>query len=192
MREPLRQGVPAARPGRYRRRDIERDGVEPLQPHQLRLPRACRWRTHHTIDTLQALKKRGVKLSIDDFGTGYSSFSYLGRFPVDELKVDRSFIAKLGRNYEDTTLISVVVILGQSLGLKVVAEGVEKDYQLRPLRELGCDRAQWYYFSKPLPSHEMSAKLGLWRVAVVLDRAYLRAYHHGPRLDGGGDQVGWG
>ena len=83
---------------------------------------------------------------------------------MDELKVDRSFVAKLGRNYEDTTLISVMVIPAYSLGLKVVAEGVEKYYQLRPLRELGCVQEQGYYLSKPLPSHAMSAKL---RLSVV-------------------------
>lgn len=97
---------------------------------------------------------------------------------MDELKVDRSFVAKLGRNYEDTTLISLMVIPAYSLGLKVVAEGVEKYYQLRPLRELGCVQEQGYYLSKPLPSHAMSAKLRLWRVAVVLNRAYLQTHHH--------------
>ena len=117
--------------------------------------------TQHTIDTLQALKELGVQLSIDDFGTGYSSLSYLNRFPVDSLKIDKTFVAKLGRNYEDTALVSLTVNLSHVFGLKVVAEGVENDYQLRQLRELGCDYAQGYYFSKPLPSQEMSAKLGL-------------------------------
>jgi diguanylate cyclase (GGDEF)-like protein/PAS domain S-box-containing protein len=117
--------------------------------------------TQHTIDTLQALKELGVQLSIDDFGTGYSSLSYLNRFPVDILKIDRTFVAKLGSTYEDTALVSLTVNLSHIFDLKVVAEGVEKDYQLRQLRKLGCDQAQGYYFSKPLPSYEMSAKLGL-------------------------------
>ncbi len=117
--------------------------------------------TQHTIDTLQALKELGVKLSIDDFGTGYSSLSYLKRFPVDSLKIDKTFVAKLGRDYEDTALVSLTVNLSHIFGLKVVAEGVENDYQLQQLRELGCDQVQGYYFSKPLPSQEMSAKLGL-------------------------------
>ncbi|MCA1716965.1 MAG: EAL domain-containing protein [Actinobacteria bacterium] len=117
--------------------------------------------TQHTIDTLQALKELGVQLSIDDFGTGYSSLSYLNRFPVDSLKIDKTFVAKLGRNYEDTALVSLTVNLSHIFGLKVVAEGVENDYQLRQLRKLGCDQAQGNYFSKPLPSPEMSAKLGL-------------------------------
>ena len=117
--------------------------------------------TQHTIDTLQALKELGVQLSIDDFGTGYSSLSYLNRFPVDDLKIDKTFVAKLGKNYEDTALVSLTVNLSHSFGLKVVAEGVENGYQLRELRKLGCDQAQGYYFSKPLPSQEVSAKLGL-------------------------------
>jgi EAL domain-containing protein (putative c-di-GMP-specific phosphodiesterase class I) len=114
--------------------------------------------TQHTIDTLQALKELGVQLSIDDFGTGYSSLRYLGHFPVDDLKIDKTFIAKLGRNYQDTAFISLAVNYSHLFGLIVVAEGVENDYQLRELRKLGCDQAQGNYFSKPLPSQEMSAK----------------------------------
>jgi EAL domain-containing protein (putative c-di-GMP-specific phosphodiesterase class I) len=116
--------------------------------------------TQHTIDTLQALKELGVQLSIDDFGTGYSSLSYLNRFPVDILKIDKTFVAKLGKNYEDTALVSLTVNLSHIFGLNVVAEGVENDYQLQQLRELGCDQAQGYYFSKPLSSQEIWAELG--------------------------------
>jgi EAL domain-containing protein (putative c-di-GMP-specific phosphodiesterase class I) len=116
--------------------------------------------TQHTIDTLQALKELGVQLSIDDFGTGYSSLSYLNRFPVDILKIDKTFVAKLGKNYEDTALVSLTVNLSHIFGLNVVAEGVENDYQLQQLRELGCDQAQGYCFSKPLSSQEIWAELG--------------------------------
>ena len=80
---------------------------------------------------------------------------------MDDLKVDKTFVAKLGKNHEDTALVSLTVNYSHLVGLKVVAEGVENDYELRQLRKLGCDQAQGYYFSKPLPSREMSAKLGL-------------------------------
>lgn len=76
------------------------------------------------------------------------------------MKIDKTFIAKLGINYQDTAIISLTVNFSHIVGLKVVAEGVEDDHQLRQLVELGCDQAQGYYFSKPLPSQEMSAKLG--------------------------------
>ena len=117
--------------------------------------------TQHHINTLQALKELGVQLSIDDFGTGYSSLSYLNRFSVDILKIDKTFVAKLGKNYEDTALVSLTINLSHVFGLNVVAEGVENYYQLQQSRELGCDQAQGYYFSRPLPSQEMSVKLEL-------------------------------
>ena len=104
-----------------------------------------------TIVTLRELKALGVELSIDDFGTGYSSLSYLKRFPVDYLKIDRSFVEELKEDAEDTMLVSGIIRLAHTLGTRVVAEGVESAEQLQRLQELGCDLAQGYYFSKPLP-----------------------------------------
>jgi diguanylate cyclase (GGDEF)-like protein/PAS domain S-box-containing protein len=102
--------------------------------------------------SLRALRSLGIHLSVDDFGTGYSSLTYLKRFPVEAIKVDRSFVAGLGLEADDTSIVDAVVRLGHSLGLTVVAEGVETPLQLNRLRELGCDRAQGYLFGRPRPA----------------------------------------
>jgi diguanylate cyclase len=99
-----------------------------------------------------ALRALGVRLSIDDFGTGYSSLGYLRRFPVDTVKVDRSFVDGLGTESEDSAIVAAVVSLGHALGLTVVAEGVETEEQAKYLQLLNCDLLQGYYFSKPLPA----------------------------------------
>jgi diguanylate cyclase (GGDEF)-like protein/PAS domain S-box-containing protein len=103
------------------------------------------------VATTIALRDLGVRVSIDDFGTGYSSLSHLKRFPIDALKVDQSFVHGLGRNNEDTLIVSAVVGLGKSLGLDVVAEGVETPEQVVALTEMGCATGQGYYFDEPLP-----------------------------------------
>ncbi|MEO8278352.1 MAG: EAL domain-containing protein [Ideonella sp.] len=97
------------------------------------------------------LKALGVTLSIDDFGTGYSSLSYLKTFPLDELKIDRSFVKDLPGQLADKAIVSTIVKLGQSLGMSVTAEGVETEGQLNCLRQIGCDTFQGFLFSKPLP-----------------------------------------
>ncbi len=102
-----------------------------------------------SVAAMRALKSLGVRLSIDDFGTGYSSLGYLKRFPVDSVKVDRSFVDGLGIDGEDSAIVAAVVSLGHALGLSVVAEGVETSCQLQALLALGCDRAQGYWFSGP-------------------------------------------
>ncbi|WP_418316902.1 putative bifunctional diguanylate cyclase/phosphodiesterase [Piscinibacter sakaiensis] len=101
---------------------------------------------------MHELKALGLTLSIDDFGTGYSSLSYLKNFPLDELKIDRSFIKDLPGQLADKAIVSTIVKLGQSLGMSVTAEGVETDGQQNCLRSLGCDTFQGYLFSKPLPN----------------------------------------
>ncbi len=100
---------------------------------------------------LDRLKALGVGLSIDDFGTGYSSLSYLKRLPASVLKIDRTFLAGLGEEAEDTAIVRMVIDLAHTLGMKVIAEGVEGWGQAALLREMGCDLAQGFYFSEPLP-----------------------------------------
>ena len=111
--------------------------------------------------TLRELRSLGLHLSVDDFGTGYSSLTYLKRFPVEAIKVDRSFVSGLGINPEDSTIVEAVVKLGHSLGLMVVAEGVETPLQLSRLRELGCDRGQGYLFGRPRPAELIESEYSL-------------------------------
>ena len=101
---------------------------------------------------LRELRSLGLHLSVDDFGTGYSSLTYLKRFPVEAIKIDKSFVAGLGIESEDSTIVEAVVRLGQSLGLHVVAEGIESPLQLSRLRDLDCDRGQGYLFGRPRPA----------------------------------------
>jgi diguanylate cyclase (GGDEF)-like protein/PAS domain S-box-containing protein len=101
-------------------------------------------------EMLKELRALGVQLSIDDFGTGYSSLSYLHRFPIDTLKIDRSFVTQMAENNENAEIVRTIVMLAQNLGMDVVAEGVETNEQLALLRKLGCENGQGYFFSKPL------------------------------------------
>ena len=110
--------------------------------------------TEENLAQLVRLKALGVSLAIDDFGTGYSSLAYLRRFPVDTLKIDRSFVERLGEQADDAALANTIVQLGQSLGMTTVAEGIEEYGQLVALREMGCTFAQGFYFSRPVPAAE--------------------------------------
>lgn len=111
------------------------------------------------ISMLHKIKKSGVKISIDDFGTGYSSLSYLQRFPIDTLKVDRSFVSIMGEKSENGAIVRTVVALAKALQLNVVAEGVETPDQFHRLRGLGCEYGQGYLFSCPLPSNSIEELL---------------------------------
>ena len=110
--------------------------------------------------TLRQLKGLGVQLAIDDFGTGYSSLAYLQRFPLDLLKVDRRFVAGLGRNEGDTAIVAAVLGLARTLGLRVVAEGVETREQANRLQALDCELGQGYLFGRPASAEAFEALLG--------------------------------
>ncbi|QTN27868.1 EAL domain-containing protein [Rhodoferax sp. AJA081-3] len=112
-----------------------------------------------TLASLRALKKLGLSLSLDDFGTGYSSLSYLRRFPIDELKIDRSFINDIHTNPDDAAIAGAIIAMARSLGLSVVAEGVENKEQAELLSTLGCSQVQGYYYARPLTVAAFTARL---------------------------------
>jgi EAL domain-containing protein (putative c-di-GMP-specific phosphodiesterase class I) len=111
------------------------------------------------IDQLTRLAALGITLAIDDFGTGHSSLAYLRRLPVSQLKIDRSFIQHLPRNQRDAAIVGSTIDLAHSLGLRVVAEGLEDAASLETLRQLACDEVQGYYLCRPTPPELLKARL---------------------------------
>ncbi|HTD04315.1 bifunctional diguanylate cyclase/phosphodiesterase [Undibacterium sp.] len=112
--------------------------------------------------TLERLHAMGVDLSIDDFGTGYSSLAYLKSLPVDELKIDKSFVLKMEQDLDDAKIVRSTIDLGHNMGLRVVAEGVENQDVMLLLKEMGCDQAQGYYISKPMPAEQLPEWVMKW------------------------------
>ncbi|MBV8949454.1 MAG: EAL domain-containing protein [Actinobacteria bacterium] len=123
------------------------------------LERATRGTTRPATASLDGLKRLGVRLAVDDFGTGYSSLSHVRRLPVDVLKIDQSFVAGLGRDSSDTSIVQAVIGLAQAMRLTSIAEGVERPEQARMLLELGCQHAQGYIYARAVPAREMGALL---------------------------------
>ncbi|MCP4878421.1 MAG: GGDEF domain-containing protein [Gammaproteobacteria bacterium] len=105
----------------------------------------------HTIDTMNQLKQIGIGFSVDDFGTGYSSLNYLHRLPVDELKIDQSFVRNISSASDHAVIVDTIIVMAQKLNLKIVAEGIESVDELDYLKARQCDRYQGYYFARPVP-----------------------------------------
>ena len=120
-----------------------------------------------TIITLRKLKEAGLTLTVDDFGTGYSSLSYLMKFPIDALKIDRSFVTDLNETGDNVSICAAIVALAHSLGLKVIAEGVETSEHQRILKMLLCDEIQGYYFSKPVDAIAAAKFINDFRAAEL-------------------------
>lgn len=123
-----------------------------IQPHQLELEiteSGLMQNEAHAIEILHQLKERGVRIALDDFGTGYSSLAYLRRFPIDTLKIDRTFILDLEQDEESVLMLESIIGLAQNLKLEIVAEGIETESQLNILKKLGCHLVQGFYFAKP-------------------------------------------
>jgi len=104
------------------------------------------------LATLEELKRIGIVIALDDFGTGYASLAYLQQFPIDVVKIDRSFTAKIDNPSSDLVLLKGIIDLGNALELNLVAEGIERPEQHRIIRRLGCQRAQGFYFGRPMPT----------------------------------------
>lgn len=124
-----------------------------IEPHTLKLEiteSTIMENPENIIETLHKLKALGVHISVDDFGTGYSSLAYLYKLPIDILKIDRSFVHKMSRDYEQMEIVKTIVKLAWNLGIEVVAEGVETKQQMKQLRKFGCDFGQGYFFSQPV------------------------------------------
>jgi EAL domain-containing protein (putative c-di-GMP-specific phosphodiesterase class I) len=141
----------AALPGRLEA-TLARYGLEPCWLELEITESALMHDIERVIAIMDEINALGVTLSLDDFGTGYSSLSYLKRFPIDTLKIDRSFTTGLPDDSSDCAIATTIISIGQKLKHKVIAEGVETVEQLEFLRESGCDEVQGYLFSRPLPA----------------------------------------
>ena len=131
-----------------------------LEPHRLILEiteSALIREPDAVIDTLHAVRARGVQIALDDFGTGYSSLSYVQKLPATILKIDKSFVDPIADSATGTALSEVVIKLAAAIGVQTVAEGVERPEQVAALRELGCDRGQGYAWSRPVPQDQLRA-----------------------------------
>jgi EAL domain-containing protein (putative c-di-GMP-specific phosphodiesterase class I) len=115
--------------------------------------------TENSIRKLEQLRKLGVRVFVDDFGTGYSSLSYLDTLPIDGLKIDKSFVSRMGSGLGESALAVAVIKLSRNIDLQAVAEGIETVEQAERLRELECDLGQGYFFAKPLTAEEIPARL---------------------------------
>jgi EAL domain-containing protein (putative c-di-GMP-specific phosphodiesterase class I) len=115
--------------------------------------------TTTTINNMKQLKEMSVSLAIDDFGTGYSSLAYLKRFPIDKIKIDRSFVRNIEHDQDDKAIVKAIISISQDLGLDILAEGVETAEQLRIINELGCHKFQGYLFDRPIPFEELFENL---------------------------------
>ena len=112
-----------------------------------------------TIETLWKLNEASIRVAMDDFGTGYSSLAYLQRMPIQLLKIDMSFIREMDRNPDDQTIVKTIIAMAHTLNIEVIAEGVERVEQLDLLKSFGCDLAQGFLFSKPVPAEEFTRLL---------------------------------
>ena len=142
-----------------------------LAPHRLELEiteRIFMEDSEKTLSTLHRLKQLGVRIAMDDFGTGYSSLSYLRSFPFDKIKVDRTFVSDLTEGTEHVVIVQAVVSIARALGMTTTAEGVETVGQKEFLAALGCNEAQGYLFSPPVPIEKVPEIIAEWTVAKTM------------------------
>jgi diguanylate cyclase (GGDEF)-like protein len=161
--------------------DVQRTlDLTQINPHTMKLEiteSAAMENPEHTVTMLKSLKELGVQLSIDDFGTGYSSLSHLHKLPFDTLKIDRSFVSGVGENGEDSEILQTIISLAKNLKMRVVAEGIETESQLRVLQNLGCDLGQGYLLAKP-KSREETEKLLYQRPSWLPEESVANFHEH--------------
>jgi diguanylate cyclase (GGDEF)-like protein len=133
---------------------LKKSGYDPKRLELELTESALMQREEQTVEMLHSLRAKGIRLAIDDFGTGYSSLSYLKRFPIDILKIDKSFVDDVPYENDDMAIVSAIIAMGQALNFQVLAEGVEHIEQLEFLKEKGCTMYQGYFKSKPVPAKE--------------------------------------
>lgn len=141
-----------------------------VKPHQLHLEiteRLLMGQPDNAKETLEMCRKAGMGISIDDFGTGYSSLSYLHHFPIDILKIDRSFVCKMLKSDSSMALVKSIIALGKNMNMKIIAEGAEEKEEAQMLRDLGCDQCQGFYFAKPMSEKEVTALVQKWTKADI-------------------------
>jgi len=156
---------------------IQRNGVQP-ELLEIEITESVAADFEHAVAVLQQLHGIGVVISVDDFGIGYSSLNYLKKFPIQKLKIDRSFIQDIADQPSDAKIVGTILTLAHALQLKVVAEGVETERQLEVLERLGCDEAQGFLFSRPVPAEALE------RLVAEHVREYKQETHRGARLKG--------
>lgn len=137
---------------------LEKHDIDPKRLHLELTERLLIESTDHIVEKMSALSAAGITFSLDDFGTGYSSLAYLSRLPLSELKIDKSFIRSLEPQHRNYQIVQAIIKLSQSLGLNVIAEGVETESELESLKQLGCFHYQGYYFSRPIPGNAIFTK----------------------------------
>jgi EAL domain-containing protein (putative c-di-GMP-specific phosphodiesterase class I) len=137
-------------------RAIQESGLEPGDLMLEITESAVMRDADHALATLRSIKETGVRVAIDDFGTGYSSLSYLRSFPIDALKIDRSFVREIASRPDDEAIVTAIIAMARSLKLDVIAEGVETEGQFDWLRSRGCDEIQGYLISRPLPVEDVA------------------------------------
>lgn len=152
---------------------IQETGIDPRYLELEITESVAMFDAEKTIATLNHLRALNLQLSIDDFGTGYSSLSYLKRFPINKLKVDQSFVRNMTTDANDASITKSIILLGQSLNLSVIAEGVETAAQLVKLKQFGCDEVQGYFFSKPVPPNELECLLAANPDRVMAERTHV-------------------
>jgi EAL domain-containing protein (putative c-di-GMP-specific phosphodiesterase class I) len=142
---------------------LARTGIDPSRIALEITESAIMAEVEPTIERLRALKDLGVRVAVDDFGTGYSSFSWLRQLPVDVLKIDKEFVDELGRRDQGGFLVAAIIDLAHNLGLRTVAEGIERPTQLARLRDMHCDLGQGFHVGKPMPPEDVVDLLAMER-----------------------------